>query len=718
MSAGGISGTGAADYAQIVETTSGPVVAYLDRSSGAANVYVKEYTGGTWVALGTGAASGTGVSGSSTGVQGLTLATDGTNVAVAWSQTVGGTSQIYLREYSGTTWNQLGSSASGNGLSNSSGQAVAASLAFNQGTLFAAWQDNSSGADEIYVATWTGTAWVAAGTGADSGGGVSNTDGMATSPVLAANDGELYLIWLDNRIDNVSGNTIAPYVKQWNGSAFVEDVVGDASYRGIGDAIGDPTMPVLAVDSSGNPFAAWEDTSSGAAQIYVRGNTVTLNKSQPFRYVNDGSTLGVAFTTKPGAAGNDGLTPSTPKVSIQDIAGDLSPGDLVYFDAGSYSGFTLTSTSDGVIILGSPNSPTIVFNQVELNGVSNLTLENIEFDAGITLTDCTNVTLIDDTLNGGVTVAGGSNDQIVHDVIVPLLPDTGITLTGGPGGAAATGTDIEFDQIEGGAQGIAIVGTGVTGLLVRYDDLVGSGTGIDLANPAAGQITENDVSSVDTAVLLGTSFTGQIDDNDFTGAGVGVFYQTGETLSDNRIDSNEIGVQTTVADPSTALGYVAGTLPNQIYLNFTGVELVNAIMRSQHVYDNQVGVAGSGTLAPSDLSYANIIEGNVVGVDFTGPIEFNRIDWNSIGIEAQSNQLIAHNDIYRNTLAAIEVRRADERQHRRQHDLQHDRRPDPDRGWLKRRRGAQQHHVDGGRLRSVCRRRQPIGILQRLQRPL
>ncbi len=55
------------------------------------------------------------------------------NVAVAWSQTVGATSQIYLREYSSGTWNQLAGSASGNGLSNSTGQALTPTLAFNDG---------------------------------------------------------------------------------------------------------------------------------------------------------------------------------------------------------------------------------------------------------------------------------------------------------------------------------------------------------------------------------------------------------------------------------------------------------------------------------------------------------------------------------------------------------------------------------------------------------
>ena len=208
----------------------------------------------------------------------------------------------------------------------------------------------------------------------------------------------------------------------------------------------------------------------------------------------------------------------------------------------------------------------------------------------------------------------------------------------------------------------------------------GSGTGIDLANPAAGQISENDVAAVDTALLLGAEFTGSIDDNDFTGAAVGVYYQTGEPLSANRIHNNEIGVLSNVADPSMALGFVAGVQPNQIYLNTMGVELVNATMQAQHVYDNQTGVGGSGTLVPTDLADANVIEENVVGVNFTGPIEFNRIAWNSIGIEAQSNQLIAHNEIYDNTETAVEVQGQATVSIVNNTLFQPDGRPDPDRG--------------------------------------
>ncbi len=583
LAAGGISGTGAADDAQVVNTSSGLVVAYRDRSSGVDNVYVKQFDGGQWVALGSGAASGAGISQSSTGVQGLTIATDGGDVAVAWTQTVGSTSQVYMLEYNSGTWSQLGGSATGNGLSNSTGQALAPTLAFDDGSLFAAWQDNSSGAFEIYAATWNGTAWAAAGTSADSGGGVSNTEGMASDPKLASNDGQLYLLWLDNLISNPTSNSVAVYVKQWNGSAFVEDVVGDASYRGIGGSIGARTAPALAVDPSGNPFAAWEDFSAGAPQIYVRGNTVQLATTQPFHYVNGPSTAGDAFSTAPGAATNDGLSPATPKDSIPDIAGDLAPGDVLYLDAGNYAGFTLgfgrrRRTGAGLARRPSRNLRT---------GRARRGLESHPGKHHLRrrhhphrLHGCRTHRRHDQCRDHNRRRFERSDRPRCHHRRVGRRHHADRRPVRGWGSRYRHRVRPDRRRIAGDRRHRG-----------RRDRHAGAlqrdqrrRTGIDLADPAGGQIVGNTVGAVDTVLLLDATFTGSIADNDFYGAAVGVSYQAGGSLRANRIHDNVIGVLSTVDDPSTGLGFIAGQEPNQIYQNTTGVELVNATMQDQHVY--------------------------------------------------------------------------------------------------------------------------------------
>src|SRR5262249_15345567 len=133
------------------------------------NVYVKRFDGTNWVPFGTGAASGSGISGATgAGVIDLALTTDGTKVAAAWTVSVSGTRQVYLREYSGGTWNQLGGSASGSGISAAAGNKNTPTVAYLSGTLFAAWQNQVSATTEIYVARFNGSAWAEAGTGAAS----------------------------------------------------------------------------------------------------------------------------------------------------------------------------------------------------------------------------------------------------------------------------------------------------------------------------------------------------------------------------------------------------------------------------------------------------------------------------------------------------------------------------------------------------------------------
>ncbi|HMC10336.1 MAG TPA: hypothetical protein VKH44_03565, partial [Pirellulaceae bacterium] len=335
LAAGAISGTGTADSAFVVMAAGGPVVAWLDRTGGVANVYVRQFSGEQWNPLGGGSASGSGVSLSTSDVSELALATDGAKVAVAWRQSVSGVGEIYLREFSGGSWQALAGSASGGGISNTPGNSAAPSLAYLASSLFAAWQDDTSGPREIYASKFNGAAWIAAGTGATSGGGISNTHGAATRSQLAVGGGKLRLLWTDDRVANLTGNTIALYAKAWNGTAFAEELATDARARGISASGGLVQGIAVAVDPAGHPFVAWQDLSAGQPEIYLRGNRVDLNH---IYYVNDDTIDGDTFTTTAGAAGNSGQSPSLPKPSVQAVldAYTLGLGDVILVDAGSY----------------------------------------------------------------------------------------------------------------------------------------------------------------------------------------------------------------------------------------------------------------------------------------------------------------------------------------------------------------------------------------------
>ena len=79
---------------------------------------------------------------------------------VAWSDTSAGDAEIYLRRWDGSTWSELGGSASGGGISNNSGDSVWPSVAVGpDGNPWVAWHDDTPNKTEIYVRRWTGTAW-------------------------------------------------------------------------------------------------------------------------------------------------------------------------------------------------------------------------------------------------------------------------------------------------------------------------------------------------------------------------------------------------------------------------------------------------------------------------------------------------------------------------------------------------------------------------------
>ncbi len=691
--AGGISGTGMADDAVIVETANGPVVAWLDSSGGVANIFVKQFVNGAWVALGTGAASGSGLSASASAVSGLAMTTNGTNVAVAWTQTVNSVQQIYVLQNSGGAWSQLAGSASGNGVSNSRGNSTAPTLAYDNGTLFVAWLGVTSGQNQIYAVMFSGGAWQAAGTGADSGLGISASRGPAAQPVLSANDGQIYLAWIDNEFPSDPSNGGTVYVKSWNGSAFVEQVPGDASFNGILNGLGIVQAVALSVDPAGHPYVSWTNGNGGNSQIDVLANTFNLGT---IHYVNDGSTQGDIITTAAGNDANNGLSPSTPKLTLQGVFSDaahpLHAGDVIFVDNGVYPGaVNLSSVPPGVLILGSPTGVTTLSATVTGTNASGITLENLTLSAGVSLTGGTQIALENDYVSGsGIALSGGTGVQVFNDYVSSF--GAAITL-----GGAAGGVIVDYDTIASLTEDLSVSGGGATGLDFRDNQLSSAAIGIALASAAGGTISGNTISAATTGISITAAFTGIIAANSIFGAATGVSYQASAELSGNDIHDNTAGVVSTVASTATGFGFVGNGLPNQIFDNATGVQLTGA-MQDQHIFDNTTGISGSGSLGGTGLNEANLIEANGVGIDFNGPIEFNEITRETVGIQAQSGQLIAYNLIYRNTQAGIVVNGQTRREHRQQHHVRTRRRQRGHHRRLVRGRAAEQHLLGRSRV--------------------
>ena len=322
-SGGGISNnSGYSYYPSLAINASGnPVVAWRDGSSGNSEIYIKQWNGSSWEEIGTGSSSGGGISngsgfsiepvlainnsgnpvvawstgqiyfkqwtgsnweelGGSASTGGISnlpfpsndsrypsIAINGSgNPVIAWCDFISETAEVYLRQWNGTTWEELDGSGSGGGVSNNSGYSILPSIAINgSGNPVVAWQDNTSGDYEIYIKQWNGSSWEEIGTGSSSGGGISNNFGNSGSPSVAINNsGNPVVAWSDES----SGN-YEIYVLQWNGSSREEIGTGSSLAGGISHNAGDSGEPSLAIDTSGNPVVAWSDRSY-YCEIYIK----------------------------------------------------------------------------------------------------------------------------------------------------------------------------------------------------------------------------------------------------------------------------------------------------------------------------------------------------------------------------------------------------------------------------------------------------------------
>jgi parallel beta-helix repeat protein len=636
---------------QVVETSDGPVVAWLDDDSGIMNVYVAAYNGSSWAPFESSDDTGSGVTKSSTPISQYSLATDGTHVAIAWTQLIGRTSYIYLLEQTGGTWAQVNNSASGSGVSGSIASAAQPSVAFDISSLYVAWQSTSASGSNISAATASGGGWTPVSITAPGSTGHSANPvnfGQSSQPQLAAADGWLSLVWTEIRLASSPNETTAIYAERLGSSGFAPQLPNDANFDGIGQTMSAVSSIVLAVDPSGHPFVAWGDDSSGTPQVYVRGDTLNVNH---IYYVNDSLSDSDSFTTAAGSSSNSGTSPSSPLNSVQAVLNEymLGPGDVVLVDGGSYSGFTVPSADNGFLILGSAGVPAVFTSAVSITNGQSGTLEDLTLSGGLTITASTAVEIRNDNI-AALTVAGGTNVRIDDNNI-----NSGLTIEGGASGILLAGDTIS------GAAAVTIGSGGATGLGIQDNNISGTNTGLAISTTASGTIIDNDISGAGVGLQLSAVFTGPIEDNNIYGSGNGVVYAVGALLIGNRIFDNTTGIADTVNSSTTGLGFVAGSTPNLIYQNSTGVQLTG-LMQGQDIYTNVTGVSGSGVLGGTDLDSPNVIETNFTGINFAGTVQYNRIDRNTITIVVQSGQLIDHNIFYDNannqieTLGATDVR--------------------------------------------------------------
>lgn len=244
------------------------VIAWSDKSDGDAEIYVKQWREGVWQEVGSHSATGGGIS-DNNGSSESPSAAIGTNgvIYVAWEDDSSGHKEIYVRRFIDGAWAEINGSASKGGISKTSGESRSPSLYLGPEDLpYIAWEEAGSDDSEIYVRRWNANAWGEVGTGSASGGGISNNSGDSTLPTLAVDDnGDAFVAWADK-----SGGDTEIYVRHFAGSSWAELGAGSASGGGISDNAGTSRNPNLALAGDGTVYVAWSDDSSGNYEIYVR----------------------------------------------------------------------------------------------------------------------------------------------------------------------------------------------------------------------------------------------------------------------------------------------------------------------------------------------------------------------------------------------------------------------------------------------------------------
>ncbi len=598
LSSGGISGTGAADHPILVTTASGPAVAWLNESGGVTEIRVQQFNGATWAAVGSTVVASAG------DLSELTFATDGTKLAVGWSQTDAGVRHVYALEFAGSSWMELAGSASGSGISTDSLPAAQPTLVYHDGALYAAWQQHvraESNETEIFAARFDGAAWSAAGASAMSGGGVSDTGGTASQPRLVSNGGALHLAWTEELLSSAVGTGTTIYDTHWDGSDFVEAFVqsGDIGSGITGSGDGLLTFS-LAVNAAGQPFVTWSNSESGSPQVYVRGDTLAVNR--------------VLYTSS--------------DISLQDVldSNTMVPGDIVVITLGtSTASAVLTAADSGIIILGTNVESSRIEGLITLDGADDVTISNVTLAGGLVATSTDALHVTSSRIGGvGLSLDSTTGTRVINNGIDSDV--VGLTIQSNDSAV------IEFNSIFGVMGGVLVAATD-TGTEIAHNVISSGGTGLNLA-----------------ADLVG----GVVLDNDIQNSTLGVNYAAAAELRDNRIRNNTVGIQVAASQVADGLGYVGTRGTNQIYANVTGVELFGR-MRDQTIRDNTTGITGSGVLGPISLDEANLIYHNATGANFGGTIQFNQFIDNTIGIQAQSDSQFTHNVIAGNGTAGILV---------------------------------------------------------------
>jgi hypothetical protein len=249
----------------VVDSEGRPIVAWANWHVDAWDIFLLRWSGDAWEEL-DGSGSGGGVSGTGTANGrwpwlSLALGPDD-HPFVAWEDR-----SIYLRRWTGTEWEELGGSASGQGVSAGvpSEEAfiysVHPSVAIDaSGETYVAWRHRDSRSPypyDIYLRHWTGSQWEELG-GSSSEGGISGGERRSHTPSVALDpEGHPIVAWIGGtEVDDRTQYEI--FIRRWDGSQWAEVSEGSAQPDGISGPSGSSIYPQLRVGPDGVAHVAWE----------------------------------------------------------------------------------------------------------------------------------------------------------------------------------------------------------------------------------------------------------------------------------------------------------------------------------------------------------------------------------------------------------------------------------------------------------------------------
>jgi hypothetical protein len=276
-------------------------VAWVEDTSGIGldNIYVKTNYTTAWEPLG--GTLNTSVNNIAIAAS-ITRKSDNTPV-VAWQETVGSSTDIYVKQRVGSSWVALGGAVETSQATNASNPDLA--MRSDDKPVIALGDDSN-----IVVKQWSGSLWTSIGgvldiVTANISGGASLALDSSNNPVVA---------WHEN-VSTSATPLYNIYVKKWNGTAWV-------TYDGTTTPLDivstkDALLPSLALDSSGNPTVAWaEDVSTTTSKTY----NVYVKKWTGSTWTQLGGAVDITVansTVNPAIALESN---GTPVVAIQDLS--------------------------------------------------------------------------------------------------------------------------------------------------------------------------------------------------------------------------------------------------------------------------------------------------------------------------------------------------------------------------------------------------------------